>query len=82
MKIIELPCFGIRIELTDDFATITSELKDDDNPDGEDNTLYDATVDGIESMIMAHACEGIDVKSPRYVEGIKIAVQAAANHLL
>ena len=80
MKTIELPCFGIVIHIQGADGAMTSELKDD-NPEGEDNTLYHAALDGIESMILAHAIAGIDVESPSYIEGIETAVEAAANNL-
>jgi hypothetical protein len=41
---------------------------------------YNAAIDGLESLILAHACAGIDVASPGYVEGIETAVDAVANH--
>lgn len=75
-RTIELPCFGITIDLAGGGGSITSELKNDD-PEGEDNTLYLAAIDGIESMILAHAMAGIDVESPAYMEGI----ETAANNL-
>jgi hypothetical protein len=34
----------------------------------------------VESMILAHFCAGIDVASPAYVQGIRDAVEAIANH--
>ena len=39
-----------------------------------------ARVDGLESLILAHACAGVDVESPAYVEGIETAVEAITNH--
>ena len=42
---------------------------------------YNGAVDGITSMILAHACAGIDVESPAYLEGIETAVQAIGNNL-
>jgi hypothetical protein len=40
---------------------------------------YDRVVDGIESLILAHACAGIDITAPAYIQGIKTAVEAAGN---
>ena len=42
---------------------------------------YNGAVDGILSMILAHAVSGIDIESPAYVEGIKTALQAAAENI-
>ena len=84
MKIIKLSCFGIVINIEGEEeavrGAISSDLHDD-GPEGEDNTLYYAALDGIESMILAHAMAGIDVECPAYIEGIETAVEAAANNL-
>ena len=42
---------------------------------------YNGAIDGIESMILAHACAGIDVTTPDYLEGIETAVEAVGNNL-
>lgn len=72
---IVLDAFGIQITLTEDGGgAITSTLKEGDD-------RYDHVIDGIESMILAHAIAGIDVNSPAYLEGIETAVLSAANNL-
>tara|TARA_B100000446_G_scaffold184352_1_gene206210 strand:- start:77810 stop:78388 length:579 start_codon:yes stop_codon:yes gene_type:complete len=73
-KVISLDAFGIEVTLTGDGGgSITSTLK-------EGHPEYDAVIDGIESMILAHAIAGIDVNSPSYLEGIETAVLGAANN--
>jgi hypothetical protein len=37
-------------------------------------------VDGIFSMILAHAIAGVDIESPAYLEGIETAVEAVGNN--
>jgi hypothetical protein len=37
-------------------------------------------IDGIESLILAAACQGIDVTTPAFVAAIETAVEAAANN--
>lgn len=83
---IRLPCFGITIRLdrendqtTPGCGCISSELKEPAT-DGA-ALLFHAAIDGIEALILAHACAGIDVTAPAYVEGIETAVEAAAHHL-
>lgn len=67
-KIIKLDSLGIVVTLTgDEGGSITSTLK-------EGHAEYDSVIDGIESMILAHAIAGIDVNSPSYLEGIETAV--------
>jgi hypothetical protein len=73
---ITLPCFGIVIEVIDNAGTIASDFKaDGDNPE------LTAAMDAIESLILAHACAGVDVASPAYVEGIETAVETCWNKL-
>lgn len=85
---IRLPCYGIVLRLSRENTTsepgrgsITSNLK----VSGETavdplDPLYNAAIDGIESLILAHACAGVHVESPEYVEGIETAVEAVVNH--
>ena len=68
--------FGIEIKLTGDGGGIvTSNLIED----GEEE--YNNSIDGIESLVLAHACAGVDVKSPAYIEGIETAVESCANNI-
>ena len=41
---------------------------------------YNASIDGLESLVLAHACAGINVEDPRYVAGIATALEAISNH--
>lgn len=82
---IRLPCFHITIRLDRDnntkapgSGTISSDLK---RAGGlAVDRIYNAAIEGFESLIRAHACAGIDVESLAYVEGIETAVEAIANH--
>lgn len=42
---------------------------------------YNGAVDGILSMILAHAVAGIDIETPAYLEGIETALNASANNI-
>jgi hypothetical protein len=42
---------------------------------------YNAAIDGLESLILAHYCAGIDVEKPSYVEGIQTVLDAFGNNL-
>ena len=42
---------------------------------------YNSAIDGLESLILAHACAGIDVQDARYVAGIGAALEAISNHM-
>jgi hypothetical protein len=58
-------------------GTIRSTLESGD-PDDAD---YNVAVTGLQSLILAHACAGINVRDPKYCEGIETALDAIANHL-
>ena len=83
---IHLPCFGITVRLdrkntakTPGTGTITSDLI------GPGKTVakqrLNVALDGLESLILAHACAGVDIESPAYIEGIETAVEAITNHV-
>ena len=82
MKTIELGCFGLILEVDKEGvgAIVASELKEtcchDKGCDGSCLDLYNAAMDGVESLILAHACAGLDVTDPAYLEGIETAVCA------
>jgi hypothetical protein len=86
-RTIVLPCFGIVIRLAEATPSrpslageITSDLHKGDSG-GEDDSQYEAAIDGIESLILAHACAGMDITAPAYIEGIETAVEAASSRL-
>lgn len=55
-------------------GAVRSSLHDDsDSPEAK------GALDGVESLILAHAVAGIDVNSPAYLEGIETAVEAIWN---
>ena len=75
MKIIKLPVFDILINIAPNGAGgISSSL------DAHENTPDVADVfEGILSLVLAHACAGVDIETPSYLEGIETAVEAAAK---
>jgi hypothetical protein len=91
MKItIELTGGSITLEVADGAGSVTSTFHDEvrdalELERDEEQALawikYDAALDGIESLILAHACAGIDVKDPKYVEGLETAIHAAENQI-
>ncbi len=42
---------------------------------------YNGAVDGIESLVLAHACAGVDVQSKEYLEGLASCCEAIASNL-
>lgn len=87
MKTVRLPCYGIVVRLgSRDRTTIkvrymggslTSNLKE--HGDGPDVELFNNAIEMLHSLVLAHACAGIDVKSPEYVDGVKTAVESLLN---
>jgi len=91
---IKLPCYGITVFLTGDGGgSITSELHEnsegsfndpnnlqESEDERKDIEAYNNAINGIESMILGHACAGLDITSPEYVEGIESAVQGCAGN--
>lgn len=58
-------------------GNVTSSLHTPEKHDEE----FNAAVDAVESMVLAHACAGIDVTDLRYVEGVRTCIDACANNL-
>ncbi len=86
MKTIKLPCFDIVVQIDEEHpgrGNIISSLHEKkDKYKKSDYYEYEAAIDAIESLIFAHACAGIDIESPAYLEGIEIAIIAISNNLL
>lgn len=84
-KIISLPVGNILITITPDGGggSIISDLHErvsDEIDDDESYTAYNSAIDGVESMILAHAIAGVDVESTEYLEGIESAFDAIGNN--
>ena len=82
---IELGIGGIVLECNADHmmfnsgATITSDLHTFENRDDVEEAKYNAAIDGLESLILAHACANVDVTSRDYKYGIEVALDAISN---
>ena len=63
-------------------GTVTSNLKvNPDDEDGEDWERSNLAVDVLESIVLAHACAGVDVKSRAYQEGLETALDAISSNI-
>lgn len=81
VRTIGLPCYNMRITLFEGGGgELTSDLGDG-HLDPECDSDVQMLLDGIESMVLAHACAGVDVGSPAYINGIESAVDAAHNRI-
>lgn len=45
-----------------------------------DRQLYNASIDGIESLVLALAEAGVDVIDPRFQEGLSVALDSCAQN--
>lgn len=69
MKTYQLPIYGIRVTVVDGCGSIESDLP------------RERQIDAVLSLALAHACAGIDVSCPAYVEGVKTAIENLSNDL-
>lgn len=81
MKTFKLPIFGIVVDVTGDGGGSISSTDLKTEGDNLEDREYNAAMDGIESLILAHACAGIDITTPEYIVGIETAVHGCANNL-
>lgn len=58
-------------------GTITSDLDTD-----RDNAIWTAAVDTLESLVLAHACAGVNIASDAYTSGLSSAIEAISNNIL
>ena len=56
-----------------------SDLEDWDSDEQHDCDCYNAAMDTVESIILAHACAGVDIQAPAYLEGIHTSVHSCAK---
>ena len=52
----------------------------DEDFGAEYQASFNPAMDGLESLVLAHACAGINVEDHRYVAGIVAALEAISNH--
>jgi len=79
IKTINLPCFEIVVKLFDNnYGTISSNLKDGGD---SSNIKFDSAIDGVESLILSCACEGIDIESPAFLCAIETTIDAISFNL-
>ena len=63
-------------------GSITSSLKEPGTVKTSDERHeWDTAMDAIESLVLAHACAGVDVKAPAYQKGLETSLEAITNNL-
>jgi len=62
-------------------SIFSSNLFCQDDLDDEDTIAYNHMMNALESLILAHACAGVDVTTSEYIEGLKTAIESCANNI-
>lgn len=63
------------------WSTLRKVQTEEDQESDEDWAAYEGAMDAVESLILAHACEGIDIASEAYVAGLRTTLEAISNNL-
>jgi hypothetical protein len=84
MKTYSIKKYGVVIEVGDNKfgKLIESKLSEELIDDTEDASIQEqskAQADALESLLLSHACSGIDISSDAYVEGLDTCLEAIAN---
>jgi hypothetical protein len=70
--------------VVDCYADCDGSAGDIDGLESEEETIgrehYNCAIDGIEALILAMACAGIEIDTPAMIEAIETAVEGAANN--
>jgi hypothetical protein len=78
------PLLRHRDRVANGSGTITSNLKGEDTSEseeeGRERVEFNRMIDGTEALILAAACEGIDIAAPAFARAIITAVDAAGNN--
>jgi len=83
-RVFVIPQYGIKVEISPaGGGTIQSGLTEVlvGTEEHEDDPQLEGAVHALESLILAHACAGIDIDAPEYVKGLTEALAAIADNL-
>lgn len=70
----QIDCYG-------DCDDSASDVDGQEDRNGrEDRRTFNAIIDGLHSLVLAHVSAGIDVTSEQYQEGIETALDAIQNN--
>lgn len=77
-QVMSLQYSGLRVTIEDGVGVIESALKTSEH--NESDALYNASIDGVESLILALAMEGYDVRNAKFVQAVKTSVESCVNN--
>lgn len=77
----ENPAVTFKISDVEEIKIIGSALQStvDKGEDDEENAEYAAAVDGIESLLLALSCAGVDMSSKEFKDAVGVAFETIAN---
>jgi hypothetical protein len=67
--------FSFTVTRHPDGWTIQSDLRTDTTIESEADRAYHIKVETLETVVLAHLVAGVDVRSPRYLNGLGMIVQ-------
>jgi hypothetical protein len=62
-------------------SNLTTNLDTSDEDDEDEYAEAIAAIDGLESLVLAHASAGVNIEDPLYQQGIWTALEAIGNNL-
>lgn len=78
-QVMSLQYGGIQVSIDGGMGIIESALKVAEH--NESDALYNAAIDGVESLILSLALQGYDVRNGKFVKAVKDTVDACANNV-
>lgn len=78
-KTIKLLDGDITVEISGNGGACYSEYHDSKNPIGESDLVWHSAINMLESMVLAHALEGVNVESEAYQVGLETALEGLSN---
>jgi hypothetical protein len=67
----------IYLTIADNGGSVSSTLKF--NGAGPEDVEFNQAIDTVESVVLAHACAGVDVEDENYIRGICTVLESIAN---
>lgn len=79
MRTIRLPVYEIVVQLDNDGGG-SIECNDILLDNGDINSSpYSAGISAILNMVLDHACAGVDISTPAYLQGLETAIDVVVN---
>ena len=81
INLTDTQCISVRVD-SDGTGVITSAgLKTPGDADSTEEQVMNAAIDGMEALILALACAGIDISTPAFKKAVISANDALVNNI-